>query len=181
MQNGHVRRLLGANSEEATWKVSQARLAEACAAIRPVARKAVRPMYERLIAYSECMTTRGMIRALISWARPRGNIAGRSPWTGRGVGIGVKFVLVLVALVPSLVAVGWVGVAAPQRARASRRLVHHHVAAAQDTAEVDQQVGAVGRLALKMIAENGTGELTEQRTLLFDVWVCCMAGQRELW
>ena len=47
--------------------------------------------------------------------------AGGSTPTGRHVRIGVKFVLVLVALMPSLVAVGWVGVAAQQRATASSR------------------------------------------------------------
>ncbi len=90
----------------------------------------------------------------------------------RGSRIGVKFVLVLAALIPSLVAVGWVGVSAQQRAKAqAENLYEHHVLEAQETASVDQQVGATGRLALQMLSEMDPGQLSVQRAQLFDVLV----------
>lgn len=120
------------------------------------------------------MTTRGNIRAAWGAALPRRgrDDAGISTQTRPDVRIGVKFGLVLVALVPSLIAVGWVGVSAQQRAKTQAEdLYHHHVLEAQDTAVVDQKVGAAGRLALQMLSEMDPEQLAEQRTQLFDVWI----------
>jgi diguanylate cyclase (GGDEF)-like protein len=127
-----------------------------------------------MIAYSEYMTTRGDVRAALREAFPRraADPAGVSTPTRHHVRIGVKFGLVLVALVPSLIAVGWVGVAAQQRAKSSAEdLYDHHVLEAQDTAVVDQEVGAVGRLALQMMSQRDPRQLVEQRTQLVDVLI----------
>jgi diguanylate cyclase (GGDEF)-like protein len=50
-------------------------------------------------------------------------------------------------------------------------LYDHHLLEARETAEVDQQVGATGRLALQMVSERDIAELAEQRVQLFDVLV----------
>ena len=79
-----------------------------------------------------------------------------------------KFLLVLAAVAPALLAVAWVGIAAQHRATAQAEdLYTDHVLEAQDLAAVDRQVGAIGRLAFEMISETNAAELADQRTRLF--------------
>ena len=66
--------------------------------------------------------------------------------------VGVKFFLVLVVLVPSLLAVAWVGASAHGRMKAEAdRLYADNLLSVQQTAELNARLGEAGWTALQMI------------------------------
>jgi diguanylate cyclase (GGDEF)-like protein len=93
-------------------------------------------------------------------------------------GIRSKFFLVLMVLVPCLLAVAWVGIAAQRRASAEAHdLYAHNLTEAQHLANVASDISSVGRLGLEVLMENRATELAEQRVRLYDQAVPAVEAQ----